>query len=338
MRLRRSDCSNEGIRRIRCGSGFRHVGPDGRAVDPATRARIVELAIPPAWEDVWICAEPNGHIQATGQDDAGRKQYLYHERWRVLQDRKKFEQTLEFAVALPKLRRRASQDLQRSGLCRARVLACSIRLLDLGCLRVGSEEYARDNGTYGVATLKKRHATVERGVLTLDYRAKGSRRDVRTISDPLVLSAVLSLKRRRGRGTGLLAYLQSRGQWCDVRAEHINAYLKEAAGGDFSAKDFRTWNATVLAAASVAATRNGSPLSAAARGRATSEAVKQVAAFLGHTPAVCRSSYIDPRVFDRFRDGETIDAPTIGPGGAENGLPADRDRPGLEAEVLRLLG
>jgi DNA topoisomerase I len=334
-RLRRSDCSEPGIRRVRRGRGFGYAREDGTSVDPQTRSRIEDLVIPPAWTDVWICPEPNGHIQATGYDDAGRKQYLYHERWRANRDRQKFDEMLLFARALPKLRRRVEKDLRLRGLVRERVLAGAVRLLDLGFLRIGSERYAEDNGTYGLATIKKSHVRLERGKIVLDYRGKGDQRDVRVIDDPLLLPTIRALKRRRSGGPELLAYRQGRARWSDVRSDHINAYLKEVTGGEFSAKDFRTWNATVLAAVAVAASENGAGASKASRERVIAAAVRQVASYLGNTPAVCRNSYIDPRVFDRFRGGETIRAAIKVTAGSNGELPENRGA--VESAVLRLL-
>ena len=336
QRVHRTDCSEPGIRRIRCGGGFRYADDRGKSVGPGVRARIVELAIPPAWTEVWICPDRYGHIQATGYDAAGRKQYLYHERWRALQSRKKFDQMIEFAGSLPKLRRRVRRDLRRRGLVQERVLGCAIRLLDLGFLRIGTEQYARDNGTYGLATLKRGHVRIEGGAIVLDFKAKGEQRELRRIEDPLVLPTVRALKRRRGGGAGLLAYRQRPGSWCDVRSEHINAYLKTITGDEFSAKCFRTWNATALAAVAVAGAEDGTPLGKSARERAIARAVEQVASYLGNTPAVCRSSYIDPRVFDRFRDGETIHTALEEGLHGDGGLPAERDA--VEAAVLRLIG
>jgi DNA topoisomerase I len=335
-RLRRSDCSEPGIRRVRRGRGFGYAREDGTSVDPQTRSRIENLAIPPAWTDVWICPEPNGHIQATGYDDAGRKQYLYHERWRANRDRQKFDEMLLFGRALPKLRRRVERDLRLRGLVRERVLAGAVRLLDLGFLRIGSERYAEDNGTYGLATIKRSHVRLERGKIVLDYQGKGDQRDVRVIDDPLLLPTIRALKRRRGGGPELLSYRQGRAAWSEVRSDQINAYLKEVTGGEFSAKDFRTWNATVLAAVAVAASEDGAGTTKASRERVIAAAVRQVAAYLGNTPAVCRNSYIDPRVFDRFRGGETIRAAIKGTAGSNGDLPANRGA--VEFAVLRLLG
>jgi DNA topoisomerase IB len=305
-RLKRSDPSEPGFHRVRRGRGFRYLDQAGDPVtDDDILSRIRALAIPPAWREVWICSYPNGHIQATGLDDAGRKQYLYHEQWRIHRDREKFERMLEFAQALPRLRRRAQRDLKLRGLVRDRVLGCGVRLLDLGLFRIGSEQYAEENETYGLATIRRRHLRFEQGAAVFDYRAKNSQRHLRLIRDEQVMPTLRALKRRPGPGE-LLAYRNGR-SWVDVRSDHINEYLKAAAGGDFSAKDFRTWNATVLAAVTLAA-HDGKPASPSTHKRLVSAAVKQVAGYMGNTPAVCRRSYIDPRVIDRFDSGTTIRA------------------------------
>ncbi|MDP9187968.1 MAG: DNA topoisomerase IB, partial [Actinomycetota bacterium] len=244
------------------------------------------------------------HIQATGVDDAGRKQYLYHPDWRTRRDQLKFDEMTEFAAALPRLRKRLERDLRGDEPSRERVLAGAVRLLDLGFFRVGGERYAKENRTYGLATVKKSHVTCERDAVVFDYRAKGSKRHKREISEPEVERLVRELKRRRGGGEELLAYKDGR-RWRDVSSADINAYIKEVTGGEFSAKDFRTWNATVLAAASIAVLDDGAE-SAAARKRVVTKAVKKVASYLDNTPAVCRSAYIDPRVIDRYEAGATI--------------------------------
>ena len=319
---------------MRHGRGFRYLDEDDEPVEQGLLERIRALAIPPAWEEVWICPDAQGHIQATGYDDAGRKQYLYHEGWHKRQDRLKFERVLGFGAALPKLRRQVGRDLGRRGLVRERVLACAIRLLDLGFFRVGGEEYLIENETYGLATLRQTHLRLERGTAVFAYRAKGGQRHVQVVTDPAVLPTLRALKRRRRGGRELLVYWQAR-QWVDVRSSEINEYLKAAAGGEFTAKDFRTWNATVLTAVALSA-EDGQPASATARKRAASKAVKQVAEYLSNTPAVCRRSYIDPRTFDRFDSGETIRA-------ALNRI-VDRsdpsefpDRERIEAAVLKFL-
>jgi DNA topoisomerase I len=304
-RLKRADCSGPGIRRRRRGKGFEYLDDDGRRVtEPSVLARILELAIPPAWGEVWICPYPMGHIQATGTDAAGRKQYRYHDKWRERRDAEKFEEMIDFARALPRLRERVAKDIRRRGMPREKVLAAAMRLLDRGFFRIGSENYAEENDTYGIATMGKRHVTVSGDRVTFDYEAKGGQRRVQSIGDSEVAEIVRTLKKRRGGGEELLAYKVG-GRWVDVKSADINAYLKEATGGDFSAKDFRTWSGTVLAAVAlaVAGIATGSKTS---RKRAKTRAMKEVARYLGNTPAVCRASYIDPRVFDRFDGGLTI--------------------------------
>jgi DNA topoisomerase-1 len=335
-RLRRVDCTGPGIRRVRHGRGFRYTEEDGTpVVDREVKERISELAIPPAWEWVWICPDPRGHIQATGQDAAGRKQYLYHPSWREHRDRQKFRQMEAFAKSLPDLREALAGDLRRRGLIRERVLACAVRLLDLGFFRIGSERYAAENETFGLATLRKRHLRLERGVAVFDYRAKGSKRHRQEIADTIVLPTLRALKRRSGGGEDLLAYRNGR-EWVDVRSEEINEYLRDRSGGDFTAKDFRTWNATVLAAVELASHELEPRASKAARKRAATAATERVAEYLSNTPAVCRSAYIDPRVFDRFDSGETIrgSLQRIVDGSQPGEFP-DRER--IERAVLRLL-
>jgi DNA topoisomerase I len=305
-RLRRADCSGPGIRRRRHGRGFGYVDDAGARVDdPEVLQRIAELAIPPAWKDVWICPYPNGHLQATGTDDAGRKQYRYHDAWRARRDQEKFDDMVRFARALPALRRRVARDL---GGCeepdRSCVLAAAVRLLEVGFFRVGSEEYATENDSYGLATLRKEHVRVVDGVMEFDYPSKSGQRRLLGIADERVAPIVGRLRRRRGGGGELLAYKQGR-RWHDLRSEDINAYVKEATGGDFSAKDFRTWNATALAAVALAVSSE-SPGSRSARKRAVRRAVEEVAEQLGNTPAICRASYIDPRVLDAYDAGLTI--------------------------------
>jgi DNA topoisomerase IB len=307
QRLRRADCSTPGIRRKRHGRGFSYLDEDGAKLDEAdVLHRIAELGIPPAWEDVWICPDPNGHLQATGTDAAGRKQYRYHDAWRERRDQEKFDDMVRFAKALPKLRKRVDADLRDCGeLDRSCVLACAVRLLERGFFRIGSEEYAEENESYGLATMRKAHVTVEdEGLMVFDYPAKSGQRRHQGVIDERACAIVAGLKRRRGGGDELLAY-KERGRWHDVRSEDINTYLKEATGGDYSAKDFRTWNATALAAVALAVSGHAAG-TVSARKRAMTRAVKEVATYLGNTPAVCRASYIDPRVFDAYQAGLTI--------------------------------
>ena len=317
-RLRRVDCSSPGIARRRRGKGFEYLDDTTgeRIEDEDIIQRISALAIPPAWGEVWICADPLGHIQATGMDARGRKQYRYHDRWRERRDRQKFDAMVDFARSLPQLRDQVDGDLRKRTISRERVLACAVRLLDRGFFRIGSEDYAEENETYGLATMRKRHVTIEGNTLVFDYEAKGGKRRVQTIADPKLSRLVKTLRERRGGGHELLAY-RNGSSWRDIRSTEINDYIKEAIGEEHSAKDFRTWNATMLAAVVLAASARERDMSTkGGRNRAKRDAVKQVSEYLGNTPAVCRASYIDPRVFDRFDGGLTI-------GGVLDRLPGD---------------
>jgi DNA topoisomerase-1 len=324
-RLRRADCTGPGLRRRKHGRGFVYLDPDGARIDdPEILQRIHELVIPPAWEDVWICPYPGGHIQATGIDQAGRKQYLYHPRWRARRDQQKFDDMVAFARTLPALRDTVEATMQTGGMGYEHVLACCVRLLDRGFFRVGGEDYAVTNQSYGLATMLKKHVRLRGDTLVFDYPAKHGKRRVQAVVDPLVADVIQQLKKRSGGGPELLAYKAGR-RWVDVRSEDVNVYLKVVTGEDISAKDFRTWGATVLAAVAlavsgeVAATRSG-------RKRAISRAVKEVAHYIGNTPAVARGSYIDPRVFDRYRDGQTI-APALAQ------VPEDGETPAIQGPV-----
>jgi DNA topoisomerase IB len=306
-RLRRSVVTGAGLSRRRRGKGWCYLAADGSEIcDPQLVARIESLVIPPAWRDVWISPHPNGHIQALGTDVAGRRQYLYHPDWRRQRDAEKFDRVLLVADRLPAVRERVDATLRTGGLTRERVLAAAVRLLDLGFFRIGSEEYAEANHTYGLATIRKEHVTVSRdGIITFDYPAKHSKQRVQTVADPPVCAVVSSLKRRRGGGAELLAYRGPGGSWVDVRSADVNEHLRELFGVEVSAKDFRTWHATVLAAVALAVSVPAST-SPTARKRAVARAVTEVSHYLGNTPAVCRASYIDPRVIDRYDDGLTI--------------------------------
>ena len=334
-RLRRVDCSEPGITRRRRGRGFEYLDANGERIDDEdTLARIRDLTIPPAWSEVWICPVPNGHIQATGIDDAGRKQYRYHDRWRERRDQRKFDQTLDFARALAGLREQVEQDLALEGMPRERVLACAVRLLDRGFFRVGGEEYASDNESYGLATLRKDHVTVSDGAVIFDFPAKSGQRQERRVTDAEMVDPIRAMKRRRGGGPELLAYRDGR-RWRDIRSEDINLYVKDAAGGDFTAKDFRTWNGTLLAAVALAVSGHAARASKTARKRAKARAAREVARYLGNTPTVARSSYIDPRVFDRFDSGLTIEPAVAGLVHGDPGEPHIQKH--LESAVLDLI-
>jgi DNA topoisomerase-1 len=296
---------------VRRGRGFSYVDGDGERVsDEPTLARIRALTIPPAWQEVWICIDPRGHLQATGIDAAGRKQYLYHDAWRLQRDRQKFSRMVEFAEALPRLRRRLTEGLAGDDLDEVRVLACAVRLLDVGLFRIGGEQYAEQGGGLGLATLHKDHVSLRDDTIVFDYPAKSRVRRLHEVRDADAVAVVRALKRRRGGGPQLLAY-RDRRRWTAVHSEDINNYIKRHLGNDFSAKDFRTWNATAVAAVSVAADQDQARTKTA-RKRVVDGAVRQVAELLGNTPAVARRAYIDPRVFDRYRSGATISPPRAG--------------------------
>lgn len=335
-RLRRSDCSGPGLRRAKRGRGFTYLDEHGdRIGEPEALERLRALAIPPAWREVWICSDPLGHLQATGIDAAGRKQYLYHPRWRERRDRQKFERMVAFGEALPKLRRTLRADLRGTEPVRERVLACAVRLLDVGVFRIGSEEYADDEGGFGLATLRKDHVSLKGSSVGFDYLAKGGTRRRQVIEDPLSIELVRALKRRRGGGPQLLAYREG-GRWHSLRSDDINDFLKQRLGEDFSAKDFRTWNATVMAAVSLA-TAGREAASKTARKRAIDQAVRGVALLLGNTPAVARRAYIDPRVIDRYLSGWTIAGELDRMPSTELDATDDRVRARIEAAVIDLL-
>ncbi|MGI5522107.1 DNA topoisomerase IB [Micromonospora sp. CA-259024] len=302
MRLRRSDPGRPGYGRRRRGRGWLFLDPTGDAVrDPEVLARLRELVIPPAWQNVWISPHPNGHIQATGIDAAGRKQYVYHPQWREKQDEAKFDHMLEVARRLPALRERVGRDLDGRGLGRDRVLATVARLLDMGMFRVGSDQYAAgDDPTYGVSTLRPEHARSRGGCVVFVFPAKGGIEQVRRIEDPELCQVLINLRRRRRQADRLFGYWDGR-EWRDVRSDEVNGYLRDASGGEMTAKDFRTWHATVLAATELATA--GPARSVTARRKAVVAVMREVAELLGNTPTVARASYVDPRVVDLYHDG-----------------------------------
>jgi DNA topoisomerase IB len=334
-RLRRVSCSGPGIARRRRGRGFVYVDAGGTLVtDAAVLERIKALVIPPAWNDVWICPTASGHIQATGVDARGRRQYRYHDVWRLQRDLAKHDRILDFAARLPAARERIKADLAGDELTRDRVLACAVRLLDLGFFRIGGEQYAEENQTYGLATMRKEHVRVSKGILTFDYTAKSGKHLHKSLAEPEVGAVIAALKRRRGGGEEVLAYRGPSGEWVDVKSADINAYLRSVTEGEDSAKDFRTWSATVLAAIGLAVSTNA--VTESARKRAVTRVVKEVSEQLGNTPAVCRSSYIDPRIIDLYDAGMTIrkDLDLLG-ADASYGEPAFQGA--IEGAVLRLL-
>lgn len=317
MRLRKADPNGPGIRRVRHGRGFGYVDAAGNRVDDETRQRVKDLVIPPAWDDVWICPHPNGHLQAVGTDDAGRRQYLYHPEYRRRQDEDKHRRVLVLARRLPSVRKAVTQDLGERGLTRRRVVAAALRMLDHGVFRTGGEEYASENGSQGVATLRRDDVRRRDGVLQICFTAKGGQERRLELDDPLLAATIVALKRCRPDGTDRLLVFPGDEGWREVHSTDVNDRFKELAGEEYTVKDLRTWHATVLAALGLA------------RGDEERAVVEEVAGELGNTPAVARSSYIDPRVFDRADQFAALRkfATPSGP----------RSRPRVERIVIRVL-
>lgn len=333
-RLRRSDTSAAGLRRVPRGRGFQYLTAAGSRPDAADLDRIRQLVIPPAWTDVWICPHANGHLQATGVDAAGRRQYIYHAAWRDRRDREKHDHVLDVAACLPAARDTAGAQLRGRGLTRERVLAAAFTLLDVGLFRIGGDRYAEENGSYGLMTLQREHVHCTKSGLVFEYPAKSGQERMQVVAAASVRSVVCALHRRRPHGQRLLAFADS-GRWHELDSADMNGYLRELFGQEVSAKDFRTWHATVLAAVGLAVSGHAAT-SASARKRAVSRTVSEVADYLGNTPAVCRRSYIDPRLTDRYLDGEAVRFPMDRLGAdARPGWPATQGE--FEAAVIRLL-
>lgn len=292
-----------GFRRLRAGKGFRYLTPENRRLGALKELkRIASLAIPPAYRDVWICTRPRGHLQATGRDARGRKQYRYHADWRQLRDGAKFDRMVTFGEALPKLRRRLKADLAREGLPREKVLAVIVSLLDATRVRIGNAEYARDNKSFGLTTLRNRHVSFIRdGRALLNFRGKGGIPHEILIDDKRIAQIVRRCQELPGQH--LFQYVNDEGQRCPVDSGQVNDYLREAMGDDFTAKDFRTWGATLHAITLLARTPLPDKPSERAYKREIVGVIKQVAAQLRNTPAVCRKSYINPAIFDTWRAG-----------------------------------
>ncbi len=304
MRLRRSDLNSPGIRRLGVRK-FRYQDPCGAAlVDPDALARIRHLAIPPAWTDVWICPHSNGHIQAVGTDGAGRRQYIYHASWHEQQAASKHQRTLGLALALPQLRQRTSKALRQRALTHERVMSAVLRILDVLSIRVGSEAYAAEHESYGLATIQRSHAHVSGAAIRLHFRGKSGVEHEYQFRDAALARTVSQLLIREDPSLELFAW-QDQDQWRDVKSTDINAFIKDACGQDFTAKDFRTWNASVLMAQTLALLWHEAP-TRVENVRAIREAYIRVAEYLGNTPAVARQSYVDTRIVDLFQDGVVL--------------------------------
>jgi DNA topoisomerase I len=315
-----------GVRRVKRGRAFSYVDAEGRPItDPAERRRFDSLAIPPAWTDVWICPHPRGHLQATGRDAKGRKQYRYHAKYRQVRDEAKFERLLDFGEALPAIRRRVEEDLARPGLPREKVLAAMISLLETTHMRVGNDEYARANDSYGLTTLRNDHAEIAGASLTFAFRAKGGKDQVITLRDRRLARIVKQA--RDIPGERLFQYRGDDGQFHAIYSEDVNAYLREITGQEFSAKDFRTWAGTVAAANVL---RELPPFQSKTEAKHNVvQAIEAVARHLGNTRAVAKKSYVHPAIVEAYLEGTLADEARGD--GASGELPPD------EAAVLAVL-
>ncbi|HEX3221181.1 MAG TPA: DNA topoisomerase IB [Nocardioides sp.] len=330
-RLRRSSPDDPGWTRRRAGKGFVYLDQGGTRLSAEDAERVKGLVIPPAWQDVWICPWPNGHLQAVGTDDAGRRQYLYHPDWRAQRDAAKHARVLEFGRVLSKAREQVLVDLGTDGMSQDRACATAVRLLDLGYFRIGNDEYAEENGSFGLTTLQRRHVRRQGDRLVFCFVGKSGVEHTVEIDDPATVAALEVMRRRRGPADDELLAWKERGRWHDLDSGHVNDYVRRATGMDATAKDFRTWHATVIAAASLAASEEPGT-TRASRKRAEVAAMKEVAEFLGNTPALARLSYVDPRVVDAYEEGRTI-APAVR---RKTATPTERQTI-LERAVLRLL-
>jgi DNA topoisomerase I len=329
VRLRRSSPDVPGWTRRRAGKGFVYLDESGKRLSPDDAQRVKDLVIPPAWEDVWVCPWPHGHLQAVGTDDAGRRQYLYHPDWRLRRDGEKFRRMIDFGRALSKAREQVLIDLGADGMSRERACAVAVRLLDLGYFRIGNDVYAEENNSFGLTTLERRHVRRDGKTLVFEFAGKSAIEHTITIDDPGAVEALEVMRRRRGGGDQLLAWKDGR-RWRSVDADLVNEYVGDITGMEATAKDFRTWHATVIAAASLASSAGAETKTA--RKKAVVATMKEVAEFLGNTPALARSAYVDPRVVDAFEEGRTIEAAT-----KRKYRTADARQASLERAVLRLL-
>ncbi len=328
-RLRRTSPDQPGWTRRRVGRGFVYLDRDGVPLGEEDARRCRDLVIPPAWREVWITPYDNGHLQAVGTDDAGRRQYLYHPAWRERRDAEKFDRMLAFGEALAKARLLVVADLEREGMPLERACAAAVRLLDLGYFRIGNDVYADTHGSFGLTTLERRHVRRRQDRLVFAFVGKSGVEHRIEIDDVVVIETIEAMRRRRGAGR-LLSYRDGR-RWRDLLPALVNEYIRETTGLEVTAKDFRTWHATVLAAAALAESEEPGR-SQASRRRAVSAAMREVAGFLGNTPALARSSYVDPRMVDAYAEGRTVADATAQ--GYDN---PDERQAALERATLRLL-
>jgi DNA topoisomerase I len=329
-RLRKTSPEDPGWTRRRAGKGFVYLDENGRRLSARRSQRVKDLVIPPAWEDVWITPYDNGHLQAVGTDEAGRRQYLYHPDWRTRRDAAKHDRVLQFGRALSRAREKVLTDLGKEGMSLERACAVAVRLLDLGYFRIGNDVYADKHGSFGLTTLERRHVRKQGKVLAFCFVGKSGVEHRVEIDDPATVPALESMRRRRGGDDRLLAWKDGR-TWRTLDSTRVNDYVRETTGLEATAKDFRTWHATVLAAAALAETEEPGETKAS-RKRAISGAMKEVAEFLGNTPTQARKSYVDPRVIDAYEEGETIKGTT-----RRRFSKADDRQAALERAVLRLL-
>jgi DNA topoisomerase I len=329
-RLRKTSPDDPGWTRRRAGKGFIYLDESGKRLSAREAQRVKDLVIPPAWQDVWITPHENGHLQAVGTDEAGRRQYLYHPDWRTRRDAAKHDRVLQFGRALSRAREKVLTDLGTDGMSLDRACAVAVRLLDLGYFRIGNDVYADKHGSYGLTTLERKHVRKQGKVLVFCFVGKSGVEHRVEIDDEATVAALEAMRRRRGEDDRLLAWKDGR-SWRSLDSARVNDYVRESTGLDATAKDFRTWHATVLAAAALAETDEPGE-SKASRKRAVSGAMKEVAEFLGNTPAQARASYVDPRVVDAYEEGRTIRGTT-----RRHYSKADDRQAALERAVLRLL-
>ncbi|RMB61283.1 DNA topoisomerase IB [Tessaracoccus antarcticus] len=304
-RLRRTSPQMKGWTRRRAGRGFSYRDAEGLALAKDEVARVKALAIPPAWNDVWICPAPNGHLQAVGTDAAGRRQYLYHPQWRTRRDRSKFQRVTEAAHNLPQARRRIEEDLAVDGMGLDRACATAVRLLDIGYFRIGNDAYTDANGSFGLTTLERQHVRRRGDSVVFSFIGKSGISHTITVDDGPAVEALEVMRSRRTHDSHRLLAHKEEGGWSDLSSSDVNAYLAGIFGGGFTAKDFRTWHATVIAA-EVLALDDEPGDTKVSRKRAIKQAVMEVSSYLGNTPTIARSSYIDPRVIDSYENGHTI--------------------------------